>query len=253
MVRRLLYWYVPLAAALIAAAVFARGFYSFERGDTGTPVSLPPPAAAPRAVPTSTVTPIVLGDSLALGTGDEAGLGIGGRLVADLRLRHIPVKNAVNLAVNGARTPDLLALLQSRNVRILLSQSNVVIVSIGGNDLLGENNWRNAPPPDPEAAMNSVRENVTQAVEEIRKASPRARIFIIGLYDPFGSTPFGTRIAPLISDWNAKLVERFANDPNVVIVQTADLFKWHDRLSFDRFHPGDEGYALIARRIADAL
>ncbi len=242
-----------MAAALIAAVVFARGFYSFERGDTGTPVSIAPPSAIPKAVPASTVTPMVLGDSLALGTGDQAGLGIGGRLVADLRARHIPAKNAVNLAVNGAKTPDLLALLRSRNVHILLSQSNVVIVSIGGNDLLGENNWRNAPPADPQAVMDTVMQHVSQAVEEIRGASPRARIFIIGLYDPFGTTPFGKRIAPLIADWNAKLVERFANDPNVVIVQTSDLFKWHDRLSLDRFHPGDEGYALIARRIADAL
>jgi len=26
-----------------------------------------------------------------------------------------------------------------------------------------------------------------------------------------------------------------------------------DRLSLDRFHPADEGYALIARRIADSF
>ena len=49
------------------------------------------------------------------------------------------------------------------------------------------------------------------------------------------------------------MMERFANDPNVVIVQTSDLFAFRDRLSFDRFHPANEGYALIARRIADAL
>ena len=242
-----------MVAALIAAVVFARGFYSFERGDTGTPVSLPPAAAVPHAPPTSTIAPMVLGDSLAVGTGDQAGLGIGGRLVADLRARHIPVKNAINLAVNGAKTPQLLALLRSRNVHILLSQSNVVIVSIGGNDLLGEDNWRTAPPADPQAVMDAVMQHVSEAVEEIRRARPEARIFIIGLYDPFGSSAFGKRIAPLIADWNAKLLQRFADDPNVVVVQTSDLFKWHDRLSLDRFHPGGEGYALIARRIADAL
>jgi lysophospholipase L1-like esterase len=36
-------------------------------------------------------------------------------------------------------------------------------------------------------------------------------------------------------------------------VQTSDIFASHDRLSADRFHPGDEGYALIARRIADGI
>src|SRR5713101_9775097 len=46
--RRLLYWYVPLGAALIAAAVFAHGFYSFAAGDTGTSVTMtvPSPVAA---------------------------------------------------------------------------------------------------------------------------------------------------------------------------------------------------------------
>jgi lysophospholipase L1-like esterase len=38
-----------------------------------------------------------------------------------------------------------------------------------------------------------------------------------------------------------------------VVVQTSDLFAYRDRLSFDRFHPSDAGYELIARRIADAL
>jgi len=38
-----------------------------------------------------------------------------------------------------------------------------------------------------------------------------------------------------------------------VIVQTSDIFAYRDRLSFDRFHPNDEGYSLIARRIADAI
>jgi lysophospholipase L1-like esterase len=45
--------------------------------------------------------------------------------------------------------------------------------------------------------------------------------------------------------------QQFARDPNTPVVQTADPM--HDRLSLDRFHPGDEGYALIARRIADTF
>ena len=233
--------------------VFARGFYSFAHGDTGTPVNLPPPRASVTAPPEGTIAPMIVGDSLARGTGDEAGLGIGGRLVEDLRARHVPTRDLVNLAVDGARTGDLLALLRSRNVRILLGESNVIVVSIGGNDLWGENNWGSAPPPDPQAVLDGVLARVSTAVEEIRGASPGAKIFVIGLYDPFASTPFGRTLAPLISDWNAKLMQRFARDPNVVVVQTADLFKWKDRLSFDRFHPGNEGYALIARRIADAL
>lgn len=224
------------------------------RGDTGTPVNIPSPRAlAPAASPSATIAPLILGDSLARGAGDETGLGIGGRLVQELRARHIPTQNIVNLGIDGARTPDLLAQLQNANVQRLLAQSNVIVVSIGGNDLNGGIGWRGGPMPEPEKVTVRVLDQVTRAVRQIRSASPRARIFIIGLYNPYASTPVGQALGPLIADWNAKLVEQFAHDPNVVVVQTADLFRWHDRLSLDRFHPGNEGYALIARRIADAL
>src|SRR5260370_18279089 len=67
MVRRLLYWYVPLGAALIAAAVFAHGFYSFATGDTGTPVNVSMPSRVTASAPSRTIVPVIVGDSLARG------------------------------------------------------------------------------------------------------------------------------------------------------------------------------------------
>ena len=250
--RRFLYWYVPLTAALIAAAVFADGFYSFARGETGTTVNVPSPRRVAAPPPSGTIVPIILGDSLARGTGDETGLGIGGRFVDELRRRNLRTQNIVNIAVNGARTGDLRQQLQGHNVQVLLAQSNVIIVSIGGNDLWGDN-WRSAPPRDPSMVMRSVVDQIVHIVGIIRAANSGARIFIVGLYNPFATTRFGAMITPLVKEWNARLIERFAGDSNLVVVQTADLFNWRDRLSLDRFHPGDEGYALIARRIADAF
>src|SRR5213083_95519 len=91
--RRLTYWFLPLAAAAVAALTFGAGFYSFLRGDTGSSVTVLPSSSAKAAAPRGIIAPIVLGDSLAFGTGDETGLGIGGRLVAELRRRRVPVKN----------------------------------------------------------------------------------------------------------------------------------------------------------------
>jgi lysophospholipase L1-like esterase len=251
--RRFLLWYLPLAAALAAAALFGAGFYSFLRGDTGTAVSLMPSSRVIESAPRQQIAPIILGDSLGRGTGDETGLGIGGRFVDELRRRHIDTKNIVNIAVNGARTRDLVRQLTSHNVQTLLAQSNVIIVSIGGNDLWGDSNFRNAPPRDPEGVMRDVLDRTRQIVRTIRSANPSARIFVIGLYNPFSTTPFGKMLTPFVNRWNALLVEGFAVDPNVVVVQTSDIFAFRDRLSFDRFHPGAEGYSLIARRIADAI
>src|SRR6266566_4763146 len=215
--RRLLYWYVPLGAALIAAAVFAHGFYSFARGDTGTSVSVAAPSRVAAAAPSSTIAPVILGDSLARGTGDESGLGIGGRFVDEMRRRKIDTKNIVNLAINGSRTADLLQQMESHNVQVVLAEANVVIVSIGGNDLWGDN-WRSAPPRDPQAVIGGVIDHIARIVDKVRAVNPRARIYIIGLYSPFGNV-----LSPLVKDWNAKLTERFAKDSNLVVVQTADL------------------------------
>jgi lysophospholipase L1-like esterase len=252
-VRRFLVWYLPLTAAIVAAILFGAGFYSFLRGDIGTSVSIASPTRVNVSSPRQQIAPMILGDSLGRGTGDESGLGIGGRLVDELRRRNVNTKNIVNVAVNGARTRDLIQQLDSHNVQTLVAESNVIIVSIGGNDLWGDNNWRNAPPRDPEGVMKGVLDRVEESVKIVRRANPTARIFVIGLYNPFISTPFGKMLTPFVNRWNALLVERFGSDPNIVIVQTSDIFAYRDRLSFDRFHPNDEGYTLIARRIADAI
>jgi lysophospholipase L1-like esterase len=250
--RRLLLWYLPLSAALAAAILFGSGFYSFLRGDTGDRVDVATGPRAASVAPRDTIAPLVIGDSLARGTGDETGLGIGGRLVEELKRRKVPVKNAVNVSVNGYRTRDVLQQLAGRNVQTILGEANVVIISAGGNDLWGDA-ARGGPMPNPQLVLNDVMSRVEEIVAGVRANSPKARIFVIGLYNPFIRTPFGATLTPLVTQWNSMLMQRFANDPNVVIVQTSDIFAYRERLSADQFHPGSEGYELIARRIADAI
>jgi lysophospholipase L1-like esterase len=250
--RRLLTWYLPVAIALVAASTFAFGFYEFVRGETGTPVNMPSSPLAAKAASTE-ITAVILGDSLARGTGDESGLGIGGRLSDELKRRRIPAKPVANLAVNGARTGDLIKVVESRNVQTIIAQSNVVIISIGGNDLWGDTQMRTNAPKNPQLVMDAVLENISKIVAMVREANPNARIYLVGLYNPFVTTPFGGALSPLVTRWNSRVAERFAGDVNFTVVQTADIFAHRDRLSADKFHPGGEGYAFIARRIADSL
>jgi len=247
--RRLLFWYLPVTAATLAAAVFAWGFVSYLRGDTGTRVDLAPPAAqTTTAAPATVIAPIIVGDSLARGAGDEQGLGIGGRLDQELKRRGVRSRRTYNIGVNGARTADLLRQLEAPNVKALLAESNVIVISIGGNDLWGGADWRSAPPADPEKTMADVIARIRSVVEKVRAANPKARIFFVGLYSPMGRV-----LAPYVARWNARMLEEFGGDADFTLVQTADLFSHRDRLSLDRFHPNGEGYGLIARRIADAL
>jgi lysophospholipase L1-like esterase len=247
-VRRFVYWYLPLLVSLAATAVFAYGFAAFLRGDTGSPVDIAPAPAATTAAAPAMLTPIILGDSLARGAGDETGLGIAGRLDQELKRRGVRARRTYNLGVNGARTADLLRQLDSTNVQQLLRDANVIVISIGGNDLWGGSDWRTAPPPDPEKAMTDVLERIASVVDRVREVNPKARVFFVGLYSPMGRV-----LAPYVARWNARMLERFGGDGDFTVVQTADLFSHRDRLALDRFHPNGEGYGLIARRIADAL
>jgi lysophospholipase L1-like esterase len=256
--RRFLLWFLPLLTVLVAASLFGYGFLTYVRGDAGTLLgagSSAPGKAAPvrTAGAAAKLTPLLLGDSLAHGAGDETGLGIGGHLDEELDQRKVPAEKTVNLAVDGARTPGLIDLLTHRNVQEVVARAQPVIVSIGGNDLFGAADWRSGIPSDPEAIMTRVLDNVASIVGTIRASNPKGRIFLIGLYNPFSDTSYGRALNPYVSRWNGRLRERFANDRNLTVVETEDLFSHHDRLSVDRFHPSKEGYTLIARRIAEAL
>jgi len=251
--RRFAFWYLPVFAATAAACVFAYGFVSYLAGQRGEPVDFLPRPAASAPASRQLVAPVILGDSLARGAGDERGLGISGRLDAELRRRGIRARRTYNLGVNGARTRDLLRQLESDNVRRILGESNTIIVSIGGNDLWGGTDWRNVSTNEAEARMDEVLARVDEAVVRIRAVSPRARIFFIGLYNPFVTSPGGKDLSSLVNRWNARLLEELGDDPEFTLVATSDLFSHRDRLSADRFHPGGEGYELIAKRIAEGV
>ncbi len=253
MMRKFLYWYLPVTVALVAAAIFGYGFHLVFRDDVGTVIT--DPVAVP-AIATSTgpIRTVILGDSVARGTGDETGEGIGGAIDNELQRRRVKHETHVNLGVNGARTSDLLVQLESPSVKRFVAEANVIVVSIGGNDLFGDVAGRRGDrPPDPVAAMNKTEEQVANVIASIRTVNKSARIFYVGLYNPFVASKFGSLVNPAVSEWSARLVRRYSGDASVTIVQTYDVFSHRDRLSADRFHPGAEGYRIIGRRIGESI
>ncbi|MHB0971930.1 MAG: GDSL-type esterase/lipase family protein [Thermoanaerobaculia bacterium] len=250
--RRFLTWYLPVTTALVASVVFAWGFVTGVRGNAGKAVVDDNPALIARPDPSGPLRVLILGDSVARGTGDTSGLGIGGTLDRELRERKLPFRPTVNLAVNGARTTDVLRQLQHANVKAVVADSNAIVLSIGGNDLWGE--LRGGPPSgNPEALMDDVGDRIERIVGGLRDANPTARIFVLGLYNPFIATPAGPVLSTAVQRWNAELMTRLADDRAAFVIPIADIFAARDRLALDRFHPGTEGYRLIAERIAQGL
>jgi lysophospholipase L1-like esterase len=180
----------------------------------------------------------VLGDSVARGAGDERGrAGIAGRL------------GAANFGVDGARTRVVLDVLRRTDVGVSLRSADVVVVSIGGNDLFGDGAARLLTLLAPARAMERTINRVAAIVDRIHAVNPAARIVLLGLYNPY-RTPF---LDEQIALWDSRLIARFARDREVDVVRIADLFAYTARFSpIDHFHPSAEGYALIAARVAAA-
>lgn len=255
-VRKFMFWHLPIGSALAGATLFGYGFYAGVTETAGVRVGQLPSnhPLQVRQKAEERLRIVLLGDSLARGIGDQRGLGIGGSIEQELAKRGRAFGPTVNLAISGSRTADLLRQLESRSVRTLIAEANVVVISIGGNDLFGSAvAAREGPPENVEKVMDEVRRRAVSIVRTVREANPSARIFLIGLYNPFSMTATGAPVDPLVNRWNASLVSAFATDRRVTVVQTADLFTHHDRLSADRFHPGAEAYEIIGRRISESL
>jgi len=264
-------WTAPLLVGGVAALVFGVGFVRALRGSLGEPLGEPPPpprqAIVPPAAGKGAVRILVLGDSLAKGTGDETGKGFGVRVLESFRGRG-PAE-LTNLAVNGMETPEVLAVAETPNVRGLARSASLILLSAGGNDLShGATSFGSRGEASPAALPDAVAaareryvENLRKILETLRAENATAPILLLGLYDPFGSAQSGdaqsgaARLgASVVLQWNALAQETALAFPGVTVVPTFDLFQGRpDRLSADRYHPSGAAYALIAERMLQVV
>ena len=188
---------------------------------------------------------VVIGDSVAHGAGDESGRGISGDLNAFFGVV------SENLGINGARTRDVARLLRNPRARAAIRGSDAVILSIGGNDLFGDQIAKLESLVWPSLTMQTTIARIDHLVHVVHDVKPSARIYLVGLYNPYRDSSLSAFLDRQVAMWDSRLIAHFANDPRVDVIRIADLFASVPRLSsIDHFHPGQSGYALIAQRIA---
>lgn len=257
---RLWLWYMPAAVGAVAALVFGIGFWLALSGSLGQPLGSPPPparAAGPAAKRPGQSLLLVLGDSLARGTGDESGKGFAADVLELLRRRG-PAQIA-NLAVNGTESADVRDLVRSPNVRTLAASADLILLSVGANDLSHSVPGAGAPTAGAleEMRLSRVRlaANLREILGALREANSRAPICVLGLYNPFGGDSAAARAgSSVILSWNSVLQETALSFPGVFLIPTFDLFQGHpERLAVDRFHPNRKGYDAIAARMAQLI
>ncbi|GHH96786.1 SGNH/GDSL hydrolase family protein [Neobacillus kokaensis] len=202
------------------------------------------------------LTIVALGDSLTRGTGDETGKGYVGVLVDEIKEKSKKSVQLTNLGINGQRSDQLKKQIQQKEVGRQLQKADVVLVTIGGNDLFrsGEG-LMDFQTEDIAAIEKKYLSNLKFIFEQIRKNNKQANVFFVGLYNPFIELDQGKEMSKVIRHWNYDSAEVSAEFPKIVFVPTFDLFelKVNDYLYSDKFHPNTKGYRLIAERVASLL
>ena len=198
---------------------------------------------------------LVMGDSLARGTGDEKGNGFGNDFAKLWKAKtNKPIK-VTNLGVNGDTSSGLLNIVTSEQTKDNIVNSDIIIISIGGNEVKNfKNTDLTALTADSKTALNNYLNNVKTIFKTIRNENKNSLVVFIGLYNPFGQNITDDKIR-FLEQWNYQTDELVSQDTNSIFIPTYDLFKYNlqDYMAADNFHPNSTGYEAISKRMFESL
>lgn len=255
-------WYISICITIISLIVFIIGFIKA--------INFAPSASLANATSQNSslsetnntssknldaVHIVILGDSIAKGTGDEKGKGIGGYLV-DLLKSETPKDIKVdNIGVDGYKINDLDAQLKSGKQDKIVSKANLLIISIGGSNLQeilsNNNNFKESNFQNDQAAYV---EGLKDILTKIRSLNKETQIIMIGSFKPSTIVNSADNIAYLDTwSYNTQLV--LAKDDRSTFISTYDMFKYNLNrfISNDKIHPNSTGYQTIAYLISKAV
>lgn len=206
------------------------------------------------------LTIVAAGDSLTQGVGDSTGQG--GYLPYLEKLleqkKSVSDANFYNFGVRGNRSGQLLKKLRTDEVTKAIKKADVVILTIGGNDVMKvvRENFSNLNVKAFAQQKIIYEKNLIEVLNTIRRDNPNIKIVLIGLYNPFLKWFSEIReISEILDDWNHSSQAILAEYPGTYFVEIDDIFQQtQENLLFtDYFHPNDRGYELIAGRVHESL
>ena len=254
-------WISLLVIAVLTSLVLISGFItslSITNPSTGsskakTSTTISAESKTSSAVISNSYNILIMGDSLAKATGDEKGLGFTNDFVTLERLKTTKEVKVDNIAVNGAKSVDLLQTIENKVSWQAIENSKIIFISIGGNELtqFKSNDISITQVKDIE---NTYLENLKSTFKLIRSKNKTCTIIFIGLYNPFDKDLAPDKLR-LLNTWNYDTQQLITDDTNSVFIPTYDIFKYSLKkyLSVDNFHPNSAGYEAISKRVVEAL
>ena len=191
------------------------------------------------------------GDSITLGCNDSQGLGWPGRLCRGLYCGEYSVA-AYNLGVNGDTSQHIAARWRAEAEARSRNSPGLLIFAFGFND---------AAHADGAGPQVELEDSVATARKLLGEAQQVSRVLWIG------PTPLDEAVNPMqtpVASWQmhnaeiarydaayAQLAAEIGVDYLRLFAEFVDSPRYHAALvDGDRVHPGDDGYAMIAERIA---
>lgn len=257
-------WYSILTISSVGFIVLAMGFYQAIIVSTG---GNPQPVAEVEIPVTAGDTTkqssknahsfqlLILGDSIAKGTGDEKSKGFSGYLPEYFKsntAKEILVNNA---GIDGLDSLGLLEQLQSKRLDKTIAESDFILVSIGGNDLRSILSLNDLAKED-QFKVRQARYlgNLEQTIKLLSNTNPKSIVIFLGLYNPYekATRPEDTR---LLNTWNYNTQQLVGEHGKGIFIPTYDLLKLNlgRYIAKDGLHPNSTGYQALSNRISKSV
>ncbi|MDP5273899.1 GDSL-type esterase/lipase family protein [Chengkuizengella axinellae] len=253
-----LLWSSILIVAIITTSIFIYGFVNAIQTvvyPNGSNLTEPEAEIEEEIAPSADEIIILsLGDSLTKGTGDKTNNGYVGvvrNLLEENKDKPVYLRP---FAVDGYTTEQLLDFITTQSgVRTAIKESNLILMTIGGNDMFSPGNELDLQTS--EQLMKDALANISKVFAELNALNAEADIVYVGLYNPFSEIDENGEVALFVQEWNHEVFKMTTAYKQVMFVPTSDLFYKNTKsfLSSDVYHPNEEGYKRIGERIVNVL
>ncbi|MDN4072228.1 MULTISPECIES: GDSL-type esterase/lipase family protein [Fictibacillus] len=198
---------------------------------------------------------IALGDSLSYGVGDAGNSGYIGKVEERLE-NHMKSE----ITVKDYGVPDdtsalLLKRLKNEQLQSSIGSAHMIFLNIGMNDYLNSLILTKTQPDRKKVIMMKAQlnyqNNVKKALTEMRKENPKAKIYLVGIYNPFPNRKDRLPESSLVQQWNKRAEKITAEQKNVRFINVEGVFTGKNKKDYfaDEVHPNKNGYTLISDEV----